>query len=86
VQPGARRTAIESVAEGELRVRLSTRPVEGAANAALLRLLADSLRVPRSRVSLLRGGTSRSKTVLIATDDPQALLQRLWSIARGDNW
>lgn len=46
-----------------LKVRVRARPVEGEANAALIRLLAKSLSVPRSTVSLARGGQSRLKMV-----------------------
>ena len=52
-------------AEGRpvLKVRVRARPVEGEANAALIRLLAKFLSVPRSTVSLARGGQSRLKMV-----------------------
>ena len=55
-----------------LKVRVRARPVEGEANVALLKLLARALGVPKSAVSLERGGQSRSKMVSIAgltTDD-----------------
>ncbi|QTN19908.1 DUF167 domain-containing protein [Brevundimonas sp. AJA228-03] len=46
-----------------LKVRVRTRPVEGQANAALILLLAKSLGVPRSTLSLMRGGQSRLKMI-----------------------
>ena len=49
-----------------LKVRVRARPVEGEANAALLRLLAKTLGVPKSAVSLDRGGQSRTKMISIA--------------------
>ena len=54
-----------------LKVRVRARPVEGEANAALLKLLAKSLGVPKSAVSLERGGQSRIKMIAVAglTDD-----------------
>ena len=55
-----------------LKVRVRARPVEGEANVALLKLLARALGVPKSAVSLERGGQSRTKMVSIAgltTDD-----------------
>jgi uncharacterized protein YggU (UPF0235/DUF167 family) len=64
--------AIEGVVSGELRVRLRARPVEGAANAALVALLAKVAGVPRSSVTILSGATSRSKVVRIETPDPHA--------------
>jgi hypothetical protein len=49
--------------DGQLQARVRAAPVEGAANEALLRLLAASLRVPRSSIHLLAGGRSRLKLV-----------------------
>ncbi|MFP5295978.1 MAG: DUF167 family protein [Alphaproteobacteria bacterium] len=48
-----------------LRVRVRARPVEGEANAALLKLLAKALGVPKSAASLDRGGQSRQKMILV---------------------
>jgi len=48
-----------------LLVRLNTAPVEGAANAELIQVLADTLRVARRAVSISSGERSRRKTVLI---------------------
>ncbi|WP_298743955.1 DUF167 domain-containing protein [uncultured Brevundimonas sp.] len=54
-------------AEGRpvLKVRVRARPVEGEANAALLKLMAKTLGVPKSAVSLDRGGQSRTKMIRI---------------------
>lgn len=48
-----------------LRVRVRARPVEGEANAALLKLMAKTLGVPKSAVTLERGGQSRSKRIAV---------------------
>lgn len=52
-------------AEGRpvLKVRVRARPVEGQANEALVKLLAKALGVPKSAVSLQRGGQSRTKMI-----------------------
>ncbi len=55
-----------------LKVRVRARPVEGEANAALVKLLAKTLGVPKSAVALERGGQSRTKLISLAgltTDD-----------------
>jgi len=52
--------------EGDrIRVRLHAPPVDGAANSALIELLAQRLALPRSSVTLERGVTSREKTLAI---------------------
>lgn len=48
-----------------LRVRVAAPPAEGKANAALIAFLAKELGVPKSRISLEKGGASRHKTLLI---------------------
>lgn len=58
-------TAIDRVDGAAVRIRLAAPPVDGAANAALLRYLADRLGLPRSRLRLLAGAASRRKRVLV---------------------
>lgn len=54
-------------AEGRpvLKVRVRARPIEGEANEALVKLLARALGVPKSAVSVQRGGQSRTKIIEI---------------------
>jgi uncharacterized protein len=54
---------VDGVADGILRVRVSAPPVDGAANEALLRLVASELGVARSAVRLTGGATARTKTI-----------------------
>jgi uncharacterized protein YggU (UPF0235/DUF167 family) len=62
---------------GELSVRVRAVPADGAANAALLALLARALDVPHSAVVLQRGASSRTKRVAVEGVDPAAI-RRLW--------
>ena len=66
-------------AEGRpvLKVRVRARPVEGEANEALIRLLAKTLGVPRSTVSLARGGQSRLKMIEVAGLDDAGIRARI---------
>ncbi len=61
VTPKASRNAI-TVEEGAIRVYVTTVPEGGKANAAVVKLLAKALGVPKSRLELIRGATSRDKT------------------------
>jgi uncharacterized protein (TIGR00251 family) len=63
VQPRASRTEVAGIHGDELRIRLAAPPVDGAANEALVRFLAETLDVPRASVRLASGATSRSKVV-----------------------
>jgi uncharacterized protein (TIGR00251 family) len=63
VTPRSKRDAIGGTRDGALVVRLTAPPVEGAANAALARLLAKALGVAPSAIELVRGVTGRDKLV-----------------------
>jgi uncharacterized protein (TIGR00251 family) len=67
VQPGAARTEVTGVHGDALKVRLAAPPVDGKANAELLRFLAETFGVPGRNVTLVRGDTSRRKFVRIAS-------------------
>jgi len=60
-----------------LKVRVRARPVEGEANAALLKLLAGALGVAKSAVSLERGGQSRIKRIGVAGMSDEEVRARL---------
>ncbi len=77
VRPGSSKDAVEGVVSGELQVRLRARPVKGAANAALIALLADRSGVAKRSIRILSGQTARSKIVRIETQDGETVLQRL---------
>jgi uncharacterized protein (TIGR00251 family) len=81
VTPRAKRSEIAGLgadAEGRglLLVRLAAPPVEGAANKALLRFIAEAAGVPRSAVKIVSGEMSRTKMVAI-TGDAAAIRARL---------
>ena len=51
--------------DGHLLVRLKAKPIEGAANRALLRFLAEALEVPTAALEILRGEGRRNKTLRV---------------------
>ena len=66
VQPGAQRTEVlGTMADGSLKVKLKAPPVRGEANRELVSLLASRFGVAESAVKIVRGHTSRIKTVSI---------------------
>ncbi len=66
VQPRASREGVGPVVGDRLRVSVSAPPVDGKANEAVIRTLAEALGVPRGAVTILRGETGKRKTVRIA--------------------
>lgn len=77
VIPRAARSALAGEREGALLVRLAAPPVDGAANAALIEVLADAFGVPRRSVSIVHGDKARQKRVLVAGVRPADLAARL---------
>jgi len=65
VDPRSSRKEIAGVMDNVLKVKLTAPPVGGAANEQLIELLAEKYGVKKSNIIILRGGTSRRKTVKI---------------------
>ena len=65
VTPRSSRTEILWVQDGVLKVKLNAPPVDGAANAELVKLLARKLGVSRSAIELVSGQTSRTKRLRV---------------------
>lgn len=63
--PRASRDELRGVREGVLHARVCAAPVDGEANRALCRLIADATGVARSRVSIARGDRARLKLVAV---------------------
>jgi uncharacterized protein (TIGR00251 family) len=76
IQPGASRSEVAGEHGEALKVRIAARPVEGAANAALLEFMAQCLGVARREVRIVRGEKSRHK-VLWAPVAPELARRRI---------
>lgn len=63
VIPRAKQNNITLDADGTIRVHTTTAPTDGAANSAVIKMLADYFNVPKSQISIVRGTTSRNKVV-----------------------
>ncbi len=84
VEPRSSRDAIEGVdAQGELRVRVTAPPADGAANKAVVRLLAKALGVPKGAVTLVSGASSRHKRLRIDGRDAASVEARWPGVMRG---
>ena len=77
LQPRASANEIGDALGSELRIKVTASPVDAAANEALVKLLAQQLDCPRNRVELLRGHTSRHKTIKLHGLAAEAVLSRL---------
>ena len=77
VTPGAREDVLAGWQGDSLRVKIRARPEKGRANEAALRLLAGCLNLPRSRLALVRGATSRDKLIEVEGLSEDELRARL---------
>jgi uncharacterized protein (TIGR00251 family) len=73
VQPGASRNEIVGIREGALCVRLTSPPVEGAANKECIRFLSKKLHIAKSNISIIRGERSRNKVLQLEGVKPEEL-------------
>ncbi len=77
LQPRASANEIGEALGNELRIKVTAAPVDAAANEALLKVLAQQLHCPRNRVDIVRGHTSRHKTLKLYGLTAQDVLSRL---------
>ena len=67
---------VEDVVDGVLKVKVMAPAVEGAANNALIRLLAEELGIARRDIRIVAGATSRQKLVVVEGIDEDAIVAR----------
>ena len=73
IQPGAKKTEFAGLHGDALKIRLAAPPVDGKANAALIKFVADVLRLPKSAVNLKSGQTSRRKVLEVVGATAEAV-------------
>lgn len=77
VSPGAKRSAIVGRHGAAWKVRVGAAPEDGKANAAVVKLLADTLSLRERDVEIVSGHASRDKTVALAGVRPDEIERRL---------
>ena len=79
LQPRASRNEIGDALGDELKIKVTAPPVDSAANEALIRLLAEKLSCSQSKIELVRGQTSRHKTIKLHDMTAQSVLAAIAS-------
>ena len=77
VHPRSNRNVVEVSDDGTVRVRVTASPEKGNANNAVVKLLADRLRVPKSSIAIVRGHTARNKVVRVNGLEKSEITRRL---------
>lgn len=75
--PRASKNEIQGIHDNALKVRLTTPPIDGKANQALLKFLSKTLGITKSKIELTHGDTSRHKTLRIRGITAQQLHTKL---------
>lgn len=78
VIPRASKNEVEGITGNALKVRLTAPPVEGAANEALIELLAERLKIRKSQIEIVAGQTSQHKMISIVGLQPSEVEERLF--------
>ncbi len=68
ISPNASKNAILKDDTG-LKIKLTAQPIEGKANKALIEFLSKQLKVPKTSIEIIKGDTSKDKTLLIKVID-----------------
>ncbi len=63
----AKKNSVEKISPDEYRVKVVSAPVKGKANKDVLKLLADHLKVPPSRLTIVRGASSNHKIIRLSS-------------------
>ena len=66
LQPGAKKSEIVGLHDGNIKIKVKAPPVDGKANAALINFLSEFFDVPKSSITIISGDKSRLKKVAIA--------------------
>lgn len=77
IQPGAKKSEIAGLHGEDLKIRLNAPPVDGKANAALIDFLARTLGIPKNRITLKSGQTSRHKILAVEGITAETALRSL---------
>lgn len=68
ISPNAKKNEIIK-SETELKIKITAQPIEGKANKALIEFLSKNFKIPKTSIKILKGETSKEKTVLFSTTD-----------------
>ncbi len=68
ISPNSKKNEI--INEGEFsKVKITAQPIDGKANKALIEYLSKNFKIPKTSIKILKGETSKEKTILFCTQD-----------------
>ena len=77
VQPRSSRNLVSAIEGNALKVCITAPPADGEANAACIKLLSETLRIPKTRITIVSGHKNRNKRIQFTGVEKQYILQQL---------
>lgn len=74
ILPNASKNAIIKTDENDIKVKITAQPIDGKANKALIEFLSKQFKVPKSYFEIIKGETSKEKTLFIKNIDNEKLV------------
>lgn len=75
IQPGASKNEVSGLHDGRLKIKIKSPPRDGEANKGLIEFLAEVLEIPKKKIFLIQGESSRQKTILVELSPKDVLLR-----------
>ena len=70
ISPNSKKNEIIKT-ENETKIKISAQPIDGKANKSLIEFLSKHFKIPKTSIKILKGETSKEKTILFATNDEE---------------
>lgn len=72
ISPNSKKNEI--INEGDFtKIKITAQPIDGKANKALIEFLSKNFKIPKTSIKILKGETSKEKTILFETQDEEKL-------------
>lgn len=59
--------------DGDVKIKITAQPIDGKANKAVIEFLAKTFKIPKTSIEIIKGETSKDKTVMFRTSDPDKI-------------
>ena len=73
ISPNASKNEIIRNDDGSVKIKITAQPIEGKANKALVEFLSKEFKIPKTSIEILKGDTSKEKTILFRTTDDEKI-------------
>lgn len=74
ISPNAKKNEIIKT-ESEVKIKITAQPIDGKANKALVEFLSKEFKIPKTSIQILKGETSKEKTLLFKTSEVEKLIK-----------